>query len=362
MVKSDLVKGLCGVCGVLETDVFDPNRFSELRNLIRALIRFHFSEDEYNSHWGGTSLYDIILLKENALIETAKSDEYVDDFMYRLEEEGGVYPKCDEGICLYAGNDENFGRLIQFSIPKTACRPLNDIDQRLGRENFHRVETDMGILMSRIVTELDFKVEKGSLWFRSRTGVKEQSTHFGFREVTRIAEPFKGTEISALPPPSAAPGRMNRQGVSVLYLADEIETAIAEIRPHPGHLISVGGFRALRDLRIANFDVPISRFSMSDARLDTFSIIYHVDILLGSPVTPDERHKYALTQLLADTLIRQGFDGVSFRSSVGTGKNLCVFDPDVFEFDSALSEVRRVDRLEYTFSQVPMSARTESED
>jgi len=145
-------------------------------------------------------------------------------------------------------------------------------------------------------------------------------------------------------------------------MADEIETAIAEIRPHPGHLISVGGFRALRDLRIANFDVPISRFSMSDARLDTFAIIYHVDVLLGSPVTPDERHKYALTQLLADTLIRQGFDGVSFRSSVGTGKNLCVFDPGVFEFDSALSEVRQVDRLEYTFSQVPMSARTEFED
>jgi len=136
--------------------------------------------------------------------------------MYRLEEEGDVYPKYDEGICLYAGNDENSGRLIQFSIPETACRPLNDIDQRLGRENFHRLETDMGILMSRIVTELDFKVEKGSLWFRSWTGVKVQFTHLEFRKVTRIAEPFKGTEISALPPPSAAPGRMNRQGVSVL--------------------------------------------------------------------------------------------------------------------------------------------------
>jgi len=163
MVKSDLVKGLCGVCGILETDVFDPNRFSELRNLIRALIRFHFSEDEYNGHWGGTSLYDMVLLKKNALIETAKSDQYVDDFMYRLEGEGDVYPEYDEGICLYAGNDENLGRLLQFSIPKTACRLLNDIDQRLGQENFHRLETDMGILMSRIVTELDFKVEKGSL-------------------------------------------------------------------------------------------------------------------------------------------------------------------------------------------------------
>jgi len=333
-----------------------------LRNLIRALIRLHFSEDEYNGHWGGTSLYDILLVKENALISIATSDEYVDDFIYRIEEEGGVYPDYDEGVCLYAGHDENVGRLLQFSIPKTPCSLLDDIDRRLGRENFHRLEADMETLMSRIVAELDLKVEKGSLWFRSRTGVKKQSTHFGFREVTRIAEPFKDTEISALPPPSAKPGRTNRQGVSVLYLADEIETAIAEIRPHPGHLISVGGFRALRDLRVANFDIPISRFSMSDARLDTFAIIYHVDALLGSPVTPDERHKYALTQLLADTLIRQGFDGVSFRSSVGTGKNLCVFDPDVFEFDPASSQVRQVDRLEYTFSQVPMSVRTEFED
>lgn len=362
LVESDLVRGLCGVCGVSETEVFNTDRFAELRNLIRALVRFHFSEDDYNSHWGGTSLYDILLVQKNSLIAVAKSDEYVDDFMYRLEEEGGFYPEHNEGICLYAGHDEISGRLLQFSIPKTACRHLNDIDRRLGRENFHRLEADMETLMSRIVTELDLKVEKGSLWFRSRTGVKEQSTHFGFREVTRIAEPFKGKEISALPPPSANPGRMNRQGVSVLYLADEIETAIAEIRPHPGHLISVGGFRALRDLRIANFDIPISRFAMSDARLDTFAIIYHIDALLGSPVTPDERHKYALTQLLADTLIRQGFDGVSFRSSVGAGRNLCVFDPDVFEFDSASSQVRQVVCLKYTFSQVPMSARAEFED
>ncbi|MBK9430964.1 MAG: RES family NAD+ phosphorylase [Sphingomonadales bacterium] len=42
-------------------------------------------------------------------------------------------------------------------------------------------------------------------------------------------------------------------------------------------------------------------------------------------MTPEDRHKYAFTQLIADKLIRGGFDGVSYRSSVGSGKNPVCF-------------------------------------
>jgi hypothetical protein len=224
------------------------------------------------------------------------------------------------------------------------------------------LEGDASNLVDRIVAELDFVIEKDSLWFRSRTGVKESHTHVGYNKVQKIAAPFTGTEISALPPPFANAGRVNRQGVSVLYLADEIDTAIAEIRPHPGHLVSVGGFRARRNLRVADFGAPISRFATSDARLDEFAIIYDIDRLLSSPVTPEDRHRYAITQLLADELIRRGFDGVSYRSSVGTGKNLCAFDPHLFEFVPSMSQVKQVDGLSYSFSEVAMTATTEYDD
>jgi len=174
--------------------------------------------------------------------------------------------------------------------------------------------------------------------------------------VTHVAEPFKSDEIGALPPRSANAGRANRQGVSVLYLASDIDTALSEIRPHPGHLISVGGFRATERLRIASFDQPIANFSSCDQRLDEYSVVHHIDALLREPVVPEQRHRYAATQLLSDCLIRRGFDGIAFGSSVGSGGNICVFNPAKFEFDENQSYVRRVDELRYSFSDISTRA------
>lgn len=356
LVESDLSDGLCGVCSRNDGKVFNPAEFGRLRNLIRALIRLHFNEDAYNDHWGGTSVSDILLCKENPILETSTSSEYADEFIERVEVEGCVYPAYEEGICLYAGSDEEHGRLLQFSLAETPCRELVQIERRLERENFHRVEPAMEALFAQIMGELTIEIDKNDLWFRSRTGVKESSIHFGFNDMTRLAAPYTGSEIGALLPPNASAGRTNRHGVSVLYLATNIETAMAEIRPHPGHLISVGGFRATQKLRVASFDQPIAKFCASDQRLDLFAIIHQISLLLGTPVIPEQRHKYAATQLLGDLLIRHGFDGVAFGSSVGSGTNLCVFDPSLFKFDESQSCVRSVDRLEYRFSEVAMTA------
>ncbi|WP_374524942.1 RES family NAD+ phosphorylase [Sphingopyxis sp.] len=174
-------------------------------------------------------------------------------------------------------------------------------------------------------------------------------------EVVRVSTPYKGAAIGARLPPDATAGRTNREGVSVLYLASEVQTTLAEIRPHPGHLISLGGFRAKRNLRIARFDLPIGNFSSSDDRLGLFANIYHIDWLLRFPIIPEERHRYAVTQILADILVRRGFDGVAYRSSVGTGVNLCAFDPSTFAFDESVSAVKQVEQLHYTFSNVDMN-------
>ena len=358
LVESDPAEGVCGVCGSSAAKVFNPDKFGAARNLIRALIRLHFDEEAYNSHWGGTSVSHILLDEVNPILATCNDSTYADELIYRIEEEGGVYSEYDQGICLYAGSDGEY-RGLQFSIPNTPCAFLTNIETRLDTENFHAVEAAMNDLISRIEPEIEAHIEPGSLWFRSRIGVAETATHVGLGAVTRIATPYKGDAIGALAPPKASVGRMNRQGMSVLYVASEVDTALAEVRPHPAHLISVGGFQATRRLRIANFDLPISRFSASDQWLDTFAVIYHVDSLLCSPITPEERHRYAPTQLLADTLIRRGFDGVTYRSSVGSGKNLCAFRPSDFLFDGAHSAVRQVDQLRYRFSNVPMSIRTD---
>tara|TARA_R110001599_G_scaffold336132_1_gene553643 strand:+ start:10058 stop:11257 length:1200 start_codon:yes stop_codon:yes gene_type:complete len=351
MVESDLGKGVCGVCCRTDVPVFNPEKFQAVVNLIRALVRFHFDEPEYNGHWGGTSIGDILLETENPIMSKCTCTDYQDDLVARIEEDGGVYPDYDKGICLYAGHDEHAGRLLQLSIPNTFPESLGRFRSRLQTENFYAVQPDLEDFVSKFAADLESRIEKGAIWYRARTGVKKVfSEHNGGFEYDTVYVPYTCDEIGALPPPKANLGRMNRAGVSVLYLANQIDTAIAEIRPHPDHLISVGGFVAARDLRVAKFNVSISDFCASDERLDLFSNIYHIDSLMGSPVTPEGRHKYLLTQLLSEVLIKRGFDAVSFRSSVGGGQNLCAFEPAVFTFDEKHSLVKRVKELRYEIS------------
>jgi len=355
LVISDLTAGVCGACGATDDGVFNPERFALLRNLIRALIRLHFNEEDYNPHWGGTSIDQVLLGEDNPILEVATLDDYQDALMHRITWEGEIYPNPDKGIWIFAGQDDDGGRGLQFSIPETVNRELRDIELRLERENFHAIEAAMEKMVDRIESELETTVQAGTLWYRGRIGVEDNSIHFGNGEVTHIATPYKGSAIGALPPPRASAGRTNRQGVSVLYVASKIETAVAEIRPHPSHFISIGGFRALKDIRVARFDLPIGSFASSDTRLELFALIYHIDSLLTAQVIPEERHRYSATQLLSDILIRRGFEGVIYRSSVSEGINLCAFDPAAFVFDPNASAVTKVDEVHYRFSSIATS-------
>ncbi|MFM6831522.1 MAG: RES domain-containing protein [Novosphingobium sp.] len=65
-------------------------------------------------------------------------------------------------------------------------------------------------------------------------------------------QPYNGVEIGASP--KTGHGRLNREGEPVLYLVSKAHTALAEIRPYPGHYVSVGGFKTLADLKLADFD------------------------------------------------------------------------------------------------------------
>lgn len=355
LVASDVAVGVCGVCGPAQRKVFNPARFREARDLIRALIRLLYDEEEYNGHWGGTSVNDILFVQKNEIFEPSTPEAPSDELLHRIEwgdDDGPDGP----GIFLYAGHNENYDRELQFSIPNTAFGALKDVERRLEVEYFHAVEEAMTALVVELECEIEDFVAAGTLWYRARVGVKEQSIHFDHGKVTRIAIPFKGDEIGALLPAKASASRVNRQGVSVLYVASDIDTALSEIRPHPAHMLSVGGFRPTRRLRVANFNVPIQRYAASDKQLDVFAKIYHIDSLLSAPIVPEDRHKYAATQLLADTLIRRGFDAVSYRSSVAEGRNLCAFRPSDFTYDETEAAVTQVDRLHYAFSKVPMSS------
>ena len=53
-----------------------------------------------------------------------------------------------------------------------------------------------------------------------------------------------------LPPVYTAGGRFNRQGISYLYLADTIETCLAEVHLQIGQNCSVGKFKCKQEIEV----------------------------------------------------------------------------------------------------------------
>jgi hypothetical protein len=59
-------------------------------------------------------------------------------------------------------------------------------------------------------------------------------------------------------------------------------------------------------------------------------------------------------QFLSDIIRKLKFDGVVFKSSLGKGTNLTIFDPDKFIFDSGSENAIKVEGLKYTYSALSL--------
>lgn len=65
--------------------------------------------------------------------------------------------------------------------------------------------------------------------------------------------PYYKSEIEAPPPMYAKGGRFNRQGISYLYLADTIETCLAEVHLQIGQNCSVAEFKCKNQIELIDF-------------------------------------------------------------------------------------------------------------
>ena len=343
-IRAKTVEGVCAFCCRPDAPVRDPADARPFIMLLRALIRFYWDEAQYNSHWGGDALLDLFKDPENPLIEPAVDDRYHDEFDHFLQED--PYPPWDDGISLYAGFSDGI-RMLEFAISRTVPQPLRELRNLLIREGSEAATPVMIELLSPFLADIEISLPAGTLSFRARTGVAAVYQRTEGFDATILRKPLTGTDIGPPPAALAGVGRLNRAEKPVLYIASKPYTALAEIRPHPGHYVSIGGFETKAPSRLADFDPDIANFATSDARLSQFAVIQALDRLMSAPVTPDDKSGYLLTQLLAEVLAERGFDGVRYRSSVSDGINICLFDPGAATFVASHSEVRSVKSVTY---------------
>jgi hypothetical protein len=223
---------------------------------------------------------------------------------------------------------------------------------RLDRENYFNLEPLVRTYLGRAGARIDTTLPAGSRFYRARIGIADEILTGDPFDQKIYPRPHSGDALGAPPASKATAGRLNRAGVSFLYLATDLATAACEVRPHPTHRLSVGAYESLLDLRIANFTVSIDGFANSDTELDTFHFVHSTDRAMAMPVLPGDATRYMITQLIADVLRQLRYDGVRFASSAGIGDNFCLFDPATFGLVAGSEQVHSVTRVDYALEIV----------
>ncbi|MCR9002729.1 RES family NAD+ phosphorylase [Rahnella perminowiae] len=156
----------------------------------------------------------------------------------------------------------------------------------------------------------------------------------------RISEgKLKSSEMKMPPKGIATSGRANPIGISYLYLAENIDTCIAEVRPSKSSCVRVSEFKLLKDLRVLDLSAPRKDTTVTSFEGDQAEdILNYVNLLetlsyeLSKPVLPDKSNiDYLPTQFLCEFIKSVGkFDGIIFKSSFGYGNNYVFYSDDSF--------------------------------
>ena len=168
----------------------------------------------------------------------------------------------------------------------------------------------------------------------------------------------------------ASEGRVNPKGIPCLYLSTDRSTAMSEVRPWLGALITIAEFKLVRDLRIVNCsaDPPVRnrvRFLMKRDNVSSHEkeqcVWSDINRAFAIPVDRnDDVADYAPTQVISEAFGSQ-CDGVMFTTKLGDGQNVALFDLDAAEVASR--QLCQVGGLKYTFSDIsPVTFELEHEE
>ena len=195
-------------------------------------------------------------------------------------------------------------------------------------------EPELPELLDEELGRMEVVVPQGSAMYRARLGFVEEEGE---------TRPFQGADIGAPPPDKVKPGRANGSGEAVLYVTDQEATAVTELRPWRGLLVSVADVRAARDIRIVDLSKlppPSNPFTdevpQYEQELGELLVAFGEE--LGRPLRrADDPKDYLPCQKLVRHIRQSGFyDGIRYPSAMAPdGTNIVLFDPAVAEIGTS---------------------------
>ena len=203
----------CKVCGAENSpslECGDPT----LRSLFRALVRYNYSEWEYNTHMGGDRLEEL-LLRENPITAYDPDwdvDSYEDALLVFIKE---GYEPYEEGISLFSGYYNGMPNPPLIALKNDFDRSLRAFQQKLQTVNYFLLEGEARTLLEPHIETLERFLEQGAVLYRGRIGFADKATPLHGWGDDWHYKPYSADALSAPPPPTCPSGRLNRPGVSI---------------------------------------------------------------------------------------------------------------------------------------------------
>ncbi|WFR81400.1 RES domain-containing protein [Janthinobacterium rivuli] len=245
----------------------------------------------------------------------------------------GEYGFWDDTSCyernLYHGQGTGFSWEATLAELKHSRRFFSPSAQTLFTELFAGLDT-LRVLKGRKSEPVVTTLPEGSLLYRARSCRIESEA----KTIWENPLAFVG------PPPldKARAGRMNAEGVVVLYCAKDIETCLAEMRPALGGTLALITLKTREPLRILDFSLLEKRFVGGPGsvfepnyfeELERRQFLKRLHHLISQPIVPGHEADYLITQTMAEYLAHVHdvqIDGISFSSAQrASGVNVVLF-------------------------------------
>jgi len=145
----------------------------------------------------------------------------------------------------------------------------------------------------------------------------------------------------------ALEGRVNPKGIPCLYMAMDTNTAMSEVRPWVDSYVSLSEFRMTRDCSVidCSLDKPDPLVDDDDDPGKFEGAVWgDIASAFSRPSARDDTTAdYAPTQILAELFKSAGLEGVVYKSMLGKGRNIALFDLNAAELaNGTLYETKSV--------------------
>jgi hypothetical protein len=171
-----------------------------------------------------------------------------------------------------------------------------------------------------------------SLW-RSQLGCEYMPVYQEDIHVDSVPIPFAFERMKPLSH-SASEGRANPKGIPYLYVATDKETAMSEVRPSLGAILSIGEFKPTSELKVIDLSVHQGRMKFflkePDEQQKIEAVWTDMDNAFSIPTSNTNfNSEYIPTQIIAELIKSLGYDGIQYKSSLGDGHNIALFNLDM---------------------------------